>query len=334
MRDVDDAVVTLAVGPVGEAAARELARRVDGARAFLLGVHPDHLAGLAVERDHRAARAAGRVDDALDHQRRAFELELGTRAEVVGLEAPGDFELVEVAAVDLIERGVARALDVGGVVRPLAVLGARESRGLSRELGRQARPGGHQPRHAGDGGCRQHGAFQCSCHSVCPFSIESVGRVLLTRLPGGSEGPALPLPDAGVSCRVRQGERDVLARVDAAAHRDDDVLLAVGHVGHRRTALRGRHPDGADLGAVVLVVGAQHRAARTSRRRRHLRIAEHDERLGDHQADAAVLAGLRDVHPLQRRIGAHVVRRVAVRHLELQLALVEIDRRERRRTAA
>ena len=46
-RDVDDAVVTLAVGPVREAAARELARRVDGARAFLLGVHPDQLAGLA-----------------------------------------------------------------------------------------------------------------------------------------------------------------------------------------------------------------------------------------------------------------------------------------------
>ena len=35
-RHVDDAVVALAVGPVGQAAARELARRVDGARAFAL----------------------------------------------------------------------------------------------------------------------------------------------------------------------------------------------------------------------------------------------------------------------------------------------------------
>ena len=94
-RDVDDAIVALAVGPVREAAARELPRRVDGARAFLLGMHPDQLAGLRVERDHRSPRAAGRVDHALHHQRRPLELELGARAEVVGFEAPRNLELVE-----------------------------------------------------------------------------------------------------------------------------------------------------------------------------------------------------------------------------------------------
>src|SRR6185503_15342278 len=82
-RDVDDALVALAVGPVREAAARELTRRLDGARAFHLRVHPLELAGLRVERDDGAARSTGREDRPLDHQRRPFELELGTRAEIV-----------------------------------------------------------------------------------------------------------------------------------------------------------------------------------------------------------------------------------------------------------
>ena len=43
-----------------------------------------------------APRAGGRVEHAVDHQRRAFELELGERPEVVGLESPRDFELAEV----------------------------------------------------------------------------------------------------------------------------------------------------------------------------------------------------------------------------------------------
>ena len=70
------------------------------------------------------------------------------------------------------------------------------------------------------------------------------------------------------------------------------------HVGHRRAADLRRHQDFADLLAGLLVVRAEHRAARASRRRGHLRIAGDDQRLGDHQADAAALAGLRDVDAL------------------------------------
>src|ERR1700731_2592377 len=61
--------------------------------------------------------------------------------------------------------------------------------------------------------------------------------------------------------RCREAERDVFARVVAAAHGDDDVLPAVDRVGHRRAALRRGHPDRADLSARVLVVRAQHRPA-------------------------------------------------------------------------
>jgi hypothetical protein len=81
-RHVDHAIVALAVGPVRHAAAGELARRDGRALALAQAVGPDHLAGLAVERDDRAARAAGGVEDAFD---------LGGRPEVVGFEPPGDF---------------------------------------------------------------------------------------------------------------------------------------------------------------------------------------------------------------------------------------------------
>src|SRR5260221_12074165 len=60
----------------------------------------------------------------------------------------------------------------------------------------------------------------------------------------------------------RQAERNVLARIIAAAYCYHNVLLSVREVGHRRAALRRRHPHFADLRARGLVVSAQHRAAR------------------------------------------------------------------------
>ena len=132
---VDDAVVALAVGPVGQAAAGELTRRpARGALAFVHAVDPLLLAGSGVERDHGAPGAGRRVDHPLDHHRRAFELGLGARAEVVGLEPPRDFHLAEVGGVDLIERRVLAAAQIGGVHRPLAVLGAGHAAALSEHV--------------------------------------------------------------------------------------------------------------------------------------------------------------------------------------------------------
>src|SRR5258708_26661182 len=52
----------------------------------------------------------------------------------------------------------------------------------------------------------------------------------------------------------RQRERDVLARVVAAADRHDEVLTAVlALVRHRRPALRRRHPHRADFLSRLLV---------------------------------------------------------------------------------
>src|SRR5712691_2563907 len=85
-RHINDAVVAFAVGPVRHAAARELPRRDRRAPPFAKAVRPDHLAGLPVERDDGAARAAGGVEKALDRKRRPLELVFGPGTEVVGLE--------------------------------------------------------------------------------------------------------------------------------------------------------------------------------------------------------------------------------------------------------
>ena len=108
------------IRPVRETAARELTRRFLAALALVLAVHPLHLAGGGIERDDRASRAGGRVEPATDHQRRRLEVELGPRSEVVGLEPPRHLEVVEVVLVDLIERLVARARQIGAVGAPLA----------------------------------------------------------------------------------------------------------------------------------------------------------------------------------------------------------------------
>ncbi len=102
-RHVEDTAIVLAVGPVGEPAARELARRGFAPGPFVLLVHPQHLAGRGVEPDDRAARAGGDVDHAVGHQRRGFPVVLGPGAERVSLEAPGHLELAEIVFVDLIQ---------------------------------------------------------------------------------------------------------------------------------------------------------------------------------------------------------------------------------------
>src|SRR5258705_12362408 len=92
--------------------------------SFAVAMRPDQLAGAAVQRDDRTPCTRGGIEHAFDGERCSLELVLGARAEVVGLEAPRDFELAEVARVDLIERRESRATHVGREVGPVAVLRA------------------------------------------------------------------------------------------------------------------------------------------------------------------------------------------------------------------
>src|SRR4029077_14524731 len=105
--------------------------------------------GGGVERDDGAPRSAGRIDNALDHQRRRLELEFRTRPEAVGLEPPRDLERVEVRGVDLIERRVARVTDVAAVAAPLAVARAGLSGKPRDETDAQARRREDDALHAG-----------------------------------------------------------------------------------------------------------------------------------------------------------------------------------------
>src|SRR5229473_5862493 len=82
------------------------------------------------------------------------------------------------------------------------------------------------------------------------------------------------------SLRRRQTVRNIFPRIRAAAHRHHDVLLALHHIRHRRTALRRRHVHRADFLPGLLVVSAQHRAARMLRGRGDLSIAGDHQRLG------------------------------------------------------
>ena len=89
----------------------------------MLAVDPQQFAGGGIHCDDRTPRPGRRVENAVHHQRRPFEFVFRAVAEIVGLDAPRDFEVVEVGGVDLVERPVARAREIGGVRRPLRVFG-------------------------------------------------------------------------------------------------------------------------------------------------------------------------------------------------------------------
>src|SRR6185369_53661 len=56
--------------------------------------------------------------------RGAFQFILGTVAETVGLETPGDLQLAEVRGIYLIQGTVPRAREVGRIGGPFGILGA------------------------------------------------------------------------------------------------------------------------------------------------------------------------------------------------------------------
>src|SRR5262245_37889543 len=130
------------------------------------------------------------------------------------------------------------------------------------------------------------------------------------------------------SPRLRQAEREILARVIAATHGNDDVLLAVSQVRHRCSALWRRQIYRANLLSVRLVVRAQHRPSRVIRRGRGLRFTYDEERLRDQGTDGTRLAGTGNRQTFERRVIAHDIRCFALGNLPDEIALVQVDRRD------
>src|SRR2546430_8809543 len=100
-RHIEDSLLP-SVGPIRQSAARELARGGAAALAFMLAMGPEQLSGGWIQRDHGAARSSRRVQDAVHHQRCSFKLVLGPVAEIIRLDAPGDFEIAKIGRVDLV----------------------------------------------------------------------------------------------------------------------------------------------------------------------------------------------------------------------------------------
>src|SRR5262249_62387839 len=89
------------------------------------------------------------------------EFKPGTGADIVLLEPPRHFELVEVRGVDLVERRVPRPSNIASVGGPVAVPGARQAPRLARH-----RNPGRDPDDSGD--ARQEpgrGSKECSPHT-------------------------------------------------------------------------------------------------------------------------------------------------------------------------
>src|SRR5882762_7205764 len=104
-RDVENSLF-FAVRPIGQAAAGELPWSCAAAFSFMLTVDPKQFTGGRVKSDDRAARSSSGVQNAVHHERRAFEFVLQPVAEIIGLDAPRNFKIIEVAGVDLIQRPV------------------------------------------------------------------------------------------------------------------------------------------------------------------------------------------------------------------------------------
>src|SRR5438094_29033 len=129
---------------------------------------------------------------------------------------------------------------------------------------------------------------------------------------------------------VRELVRNELGRKALTANSDDNVLLAVQHVGHGCARLACRHVHFALIFACRLVVCAQHGADFS------VRCCECAALTGDHQsfrykhAEDAGPSCSRKGFAFECRMILDVVRSFAVRNLPHDVAFVEIDRRDTR----
>ena len=116
--DVDDPT-PIHLG-VGHALAVAIAHAAIEAGGMRLAVGPERLAARRVDRDHRAAVARDRVEDAVDVDRGRARHPERARPEVVAAPDPGHLEVLEVIGADLIEGRVAGVRGIPADEPPLA----------------------------------------------------------------------------------------------------------------------------------------------------------------------------------------------------------------------
>ncbi len=120
-RDGEDAAAfaVAVAAPVGNAATGIAARRDRAALPFIQAVHPQRFPGRRIDGHDVAADAGAYIENPVGHERRRAVVVLRHGAEVIGLPAPGDAQLGDIVAIDLIQRGIAAAAQIAAVVQPL-----------------------------------------------------------------------------------------------------------------------------------------------------------------------------------------------------------------------
>src|SRR5207237_818548 len=129
-RDDDDSLV-IAIGPVGESASGELARRLLPADAFIHRPLPERVARLRIERERLAAcRRDGEEATPCVQWRRSVVLVVAIV--LAAFPTPLHLERIEVRGVDLVGGGIARTPCIGAPVAPLERRVATNERRLLR----------------------------------------------------------------------------------------------------------------------------------------------------------------------------------------------------------
>ena len=88
--------------------------------SLVQAVHPESLACHRIDGHGGPAEPRGGVENPVHHEDASPELTLGLRPEVPGCPAPGNFQLVHIGGVDLVQRGVPLSGQIATVGQPLA----------------------------------------------------------------------------------------------------------------------------------------------------------------------------------------------------------------------
>ena len=111
------------IGPVTYAKTRTAAGA--DTLTFVMGVYPQKLAGACIQAHHIATEARGDIDAPVRNQRGRLVIGIQARAQCVGGEFPGQFELIEVGGIDLVQWRITGAGEIVGVMQPVGLARAR-----------------------------------------------------------------------------------------------------------------------------------------------------------------------------------------------------------------
>src|SRR5262245_46402248 len=85
-------------------------------------MRPKQFARSRVQRHYGSTRSGCGINYPVYHERCGLQVVLRCLPEIVGLETPRDFELIEIVCSDLVQRRVVRVPEIAAVGSPLAVL--------------------------------------------------------------------------------------------------------------------------------------------------------------------------------------------------------------------